>query len=324
MSGYASRTNAPLPSLWDDAHAAKLDEAGLLLYRSNLLGSDLRITNFGGGNTSAKIASADPLTGEPATVLWVKGSGGDIGSMKLDGFATLYLDRLLALKARYRGLQHEDEMVGLFNHCTFNLNPRAASIDTPLHGFVPHPHVDHVHADAVIAIAASENAEELTRKVFGGEIGFLPWQRPGFDLGLKLGAMAEAHPDLKGVVLGGHGLFTWGPNAKACYETTIDIINTAATWLAANGKGETFGGEAIKALAPERRREVAARTHASNPQAHLRGRAQDRPFLGRAGSSRIRQFTRAQAARGARDVLPGSFPAHQDPAPRAALRSGQK
>ena len=187
-----------MPDLWDDARAAKLDEPGLLLYRSNLLGSDLRITNFGGGNTSAKITGADPLTGAPVKVLWVKGSGGDLGSMKLDGFSTLYLDKLLGLKTVYRGLAHEDEMVALFNHCTFNLNPRATSIDTPLHGFVPHAHVDHVHADAVIAIAASENAEELTREVFGGELGFLPWQRPGFDLGLKLGAMAEATPESEG------------------------------------------------------------------------------------------------------------------------------
>ena len=214
MSGHASGVDAPLPDLWDDRHAATLDPANLLLYRSNLLGSDLRITNFGGGNTSAKLDEADPLTGELVPVLWVKGSGGDIGSMKLDGFSTLYLDKLLSLKTVYRGNAHEDEMVALFNHCTFNLNPRATSIDTPLHGFVPHAHVDHVHADAVIAIAASENAEALTREVFGGELGFLPWQRPGFDLGLKLGAMAQANPDLNGVVLGGHGLFTWGPTSQ--------------------------------------------------------------------------------------------------------------
>src|ERR1700675_923514 len=195
----------PLPDLWNDAHAADLDDPGLLLYRSNLLGSDLRITNFGGGNTSAKLPATDPLTGAPTQVLWVKGSGGDIGSMKLDGFSTLYLDKLLSLKSIYRCLEHEDEMVALYTHCTFNLNPRAPSIDTTLHGFVPHTHVDHVHADAVIAIAASENAEELTRKVFGGELGFLPWQRPGFDLGLKLGPLAEGNPILKGAVLGGHG-----------------------------------------------------------------------------------------------------------------------
>src|SRR5271165_4957786 len=168
MSGPASGLFAPLPSLWDDAHAATLDEPNLLLYRSNLLGADLRVTNFGGGNTSAKIEGTDPLTGEKVKVLWVKGSGGDLGSMKLDGFSTLYLDKLLGLKSVYRGLEREDEMVALFNHCTFNLNPRATSIDTPLHGFVPHPHVDHVHADAVIAIAASESAAALTCEIYGG------------------------------------------------------------------------------------------------------------------------------------------------------------
>ncbi len=259
MSGQPSGLYAALPDLWDDAHAARLDEPGLLLYRSNLLGGDLRITNFGGGNTSAKLMGADPLTGAPVEVLWVKGSGGDIGSMKLDGFSTLYLDKLLSLKSVYRGLAHENEMVALFNHCTFNLNPRATSIDTPLHGFVPHVHVDHVHADAVIAIAASENAEELTQEAFGGELGFLPWQRPGFDLGLKLGAMAEANPKLKGVVLGGHGLFTWGPTSKACYETTIAMINKASAWLAAHARGPAFGGEAVQVLPPKRRREVAVK-----------------------------------------------------------------
>ena len=259
MSGQPSRSDAPLPDLWDDAVAAKLDDPGLLLYRSNLLGSDLRITNFGGGNTSAKLMGVDPLTGAPIKVLWVKGSGGDIGSMKLDGFSTLYLDKLLSLKSIYRGLAHEDEMVALFNHCTFNLNPRATSIDTPLHGFVPHAHVDHVHADAVIAVAASENAEELTKNIFGGELGFLPWQRPGFDLGLKLGAMAEARPELRGVVLGGHGLFTWGPTSKACYETTLAMINKASAWLAAHARREAFGGESVKALTAEERRRVAAR-----------------------------------------------------------------
>jgi len=259
MSGEHPRVDAPLPDLWDDARAALLDDPGLLLYRSNLLGSDLRITNFGGGNTSAKLACADPLTGAPTKVLWVKGSGGDIGSMKLDGFSTLYLDKLLSLRSSYRGLAHEDEMVALFNHCTFNLNPRATSIDTPLHGFVPQAHVDHVHADAVIAIAARENAEALTRQVFGGELGFLPWQRPGFDLGLKLGAMAETHSNIKGVVLGGHGLFTWGPTSKDCYRTTLAMINQAAQWLGANGHGEAFGGPRVEALSPAERRDVAAK-----------------------------------------------------------------
>jgi rhamnulose-1-phosphate aldolase/alcohol dehydrogenase len=259
MSATRQGHNALLPSLWDDAAAAGLDEPGLLLYRSNILGADLRVTNFGGGNTSAKVTDKDPLTGAPVEVLWVKGSGGDLGSMKRDGFATLYQDKLVGLERAYRGLEHEDEMVALFNHCTFNLNPRAASIDTPLHGFVPHKHVDHVHADAVIAIAASENAEALTQEIFGGKLGFLPWQRPGFDLGLKLGRMARDNPQLEGVVLGGHGLFTWGPTSKSCYETTIRIINQAVAWLAANGKAPVFGGAAVEALPAERRREIAAR-----------------------------------------------------------------
>src|SRR5215469_158102 len=259
MSGDQVRFDAPLPNLWDDEHAASLDEPGLLLYRSKLLGGDLRITNFGGGNTSAKMTAADPLTRAPTKVLWVKGSGGDIGSMKLDGFSTLYLDKLLSLKSIYRGLEHEDEMVRLYDHCTFNLNPRATSIDTPLHGFVPHAHVDHVHADAVIAIAASEKAEALTREIYGGALGFLPWQRPGFDLGLKLGAMAEANPNMKGVVLGGHGLFTWGPTSKDCYQTTLKMINKAARWLAAKGRGEAFGGPLIDALSRTERRDVAAK-----------------------------------------------------------------
>ena len=258
MSGETTRSGV-LPDLWDDAHAAKLDEPGRLLYRSNLLGSDLRITNFGGGNTSAKVTEADPLTGAPTMVLWVKGSGGDIGSMKRDGFSTLYLDKLIGLKKRFRGIEHEDEMVALFDHCTFNLNPRACSIDTPLHGFVPHAHVDHVHADAVIAIAASENAEALTKEVFGDTMGFLPWQRPGFDLGLKLGAMAEANPKLIGVVLGGHGLFTWGPTAKECYQTTIATINKASAWLEAKMRKPAFGGAKHESLSAAARRDAAAK-----------------------------------------------------------------
>jgi rhamnulose-1-phosphate aldolase/alcohol dehydrogenase len=248
-----------VPSLWDAAAAARLDEPGLLLYRSNLLGADLRITNFGGGNTSAKIGMIDPLTRRPTEVLWVKGSGGDLGSMKLDGFATLYMEKLEALKGLYRGLEHEDEMVGYLDHCTFNLNSRPASIDTPLHAFIPAKHVDHVHADAVIAIAASKDAEKLTREVFGSEIGFLPWQRPGFDLGLKLGRMASDHKDYCGVVLGQHGLFTWGPDAKSCYETTLRIINKAGRWLQENQRKPAFRGEAVSALDKQGREAVAQR-----------------------------------------------------------------
>ncbi len=219
-----------------------MTEQELLLYRSNLLGSDLRITNYGGGNTSAKIDMPDPLTGTHETVLWVKGSGGDLGSMGMDGFATLYLDKLEQLKRLYRGLEHEDELVGYLPHCTFNLNPRAASIDTPLHAFIPHRHVDHMHPDAVIAIACTTNSKELTEKVFGGEMGWLPWQRPGIDLGLRLEKLSKSNLNLKGIILQGHGLFTWGKTSRDCYETTLSILQRAAEWLADNNSTEPFGG----------------------------------------------------------------------------------
>ncbi len=237
-----------LADLWDDAKAARMSEPERLLYRSNLLGSDLRITNFGGGNTSAKVVEKDPLTGQEQSVLWVKGSGGDLGSMKLDGFATLYMGKLESLRGLYRGVAHEDEMVGYLPHCTFALNPRAASIDTPLHAFIPKAHVDHMHPDAVIAIAASRDSEALTREVFGGEIGWLPWQRPGFDLGLKLGALATQNPALAGVVLAGHGLFTWGDTSKQCYATTLRIVQKAADYLAAKGRKEPFGKAVVQPL----------------------------------------------------------------------------
>jgi len=251
-------TDILLPSLWDDARAATLDEPGKLLYRSNLLGSDLRITNFGGGNTSAKVAAKDPLTGADVQVLWVKGSGGDIGSMKLDGFATVYMDRLYQLRAQYRDLSQEDAMVEALSHCIFNLNPRAPSIDTWLHGFVPRAHVDHVHSDAVIAIAACADQVRLTQEIFGGDLGYLPWQRPGIDLGIKLGEMAEQNPHLKGVVLGQHGLFTWADTAKDCYLLTLEMINKAAVWLDANVKRPVFGGERTPAL-PQADRKAEAR-----------------------------------------------------------------
>lgn len=249
-----------LESRWDDAIANNLDEPGKLLYRSNLLGADKRITNYGGGNTSAKVTETDPLTGEPVRVLWVKGSGGDVGTIKLDGFATLYLDKLEALKGLYKGVEDEDRMVGFLPHCTFALNPRAASIDTPLHGFVPFTHVDHMHPDAIIAIAASKNSRELTREVFGDEIGWLPWRRPGFQLGLDLGAFVAANPNAKGVVLESHGLFTWADDAKACYELTLDIINRAIDWFATKTEGRTvFGGAVATSLDEPQRRAIAAR-----------------------------------------------------------------
>ena len=249
-----------LANLWDDAHAATMSEPELLLYRSNLLGSDKRITNYGGGNTSAKVTARDPLTGADVEVLWVKGSGGDIGSMTLDGFATLYMQKLMALKGLYRGVEHEDEMVGYLPHCTFNLNARASSIDTPLHAYVPKKHVDHVHPDAVIAIAAARNSKELTKEIYGDEIGWLPWKRPGFELGLWLEKFCKENPNAKGCVLDSHGLFTWADTAKSCYELTLGVIQKATDWFAEHTESvPAFGSAVHESLVPEARRAVAAR-----------------------------------------------------------------
>mgnify|MGYP003654023306 FL=1 len=255
-------TSAPkrLANLWDDAKAAAMSEPERLVYRSNLLGSDKRVTNYGGGNTSSKIMQKDPLTGETVEVLWVKGSGGDSASIKLDGFSTLYMDKLRALKGLYRGVEFEDEMVGYLPHATFNLNPRAASIDTPLHAYVNHAYVDHMHPDAIIAIAASKNSRELTQQIFGDTIGWLPWKKPGFELGLWLGKYCEKNPNSKGLILESHGLFTWGDTPKECYETTISIINQAIEWFEGQTAGKTiFGGAAVQSLPADERRAIAAK-----------------------------------------------------------------
>ena len=256
----APQASPDIENRWNDAHAAKLSPAELLLYRSNLLGSDKRITNFGGGNTSAKIVEKDPLTGAPVDVLWVKGSGGDLGTMKLDGFSTLYMEKFLGLEKFYKaGTDNDAVMVPLYAHSAFNLNPRAASIDTPLHGLVKHAHVDHMHPDALIAIAASADSKALTQEIFGGEIGWLPWIRPGYELGLKLRELTQKNPALKGAVLEAHGLFTWADTSKACYENTLDIINRATTWLTERSRGKRpFGAVTTPALTIDRRREIAA------------------------------------------------------------------
>ncbi|WP_027145695.1 bifunctional rhamnulose-1-phosphate aldolase/short-chain dehydrogenase [Mesorhizobium sp. WSM3626] len=254
------RSGSRLANLWDDAKAQGMSEPELLVYRSNTLGSDKRVTNYGGGNTSSKIWQKDPLTGENVEVLWVKGSGGDSASIKLDGFATLYMDKLRALKGLYRGVEHEDEMVGYLPHCTFNLNPRAASIDTPLHAYVPKPFVDHMHPDAIIAIAAAKDSRVLTKEIFGDVIGWLPWKRPGFELGLWLEKFCLEYPTAKGVILESHGLFTWGDTPKECYETTISVINQAIEWFERLSEGMAiFGGEVVKSLDAADRRAVAAK-----------------------------------------------------------------
>ncbi|MDF2159158.1 bifunctional aldolase/short-chain dehydrogenase [Algoriphagus sp. CAU 1675] len=248
--------------LWDEAKAAALEgnEVDLLIYRSNILGADLRITNYGGGNTSCKTMEPDPLTGESVEVMWVKGSGGDIGTLTKSGLAGLYVDKLRSLKGIYRGLEFEDEMVELFNHCIYDLKSKAPSIDTPLHAFLPYRHIDHLHPDAAIAIAASKDGEKITKELWKGEIAWVPWQRPGFDLGLKLKQALDDNPGIRGIMLGGHGLFTWGNTAYECYINSLEVIEKASSYLAENYgvSRPVFGGQKVESLDPDARKRQAA------------------------------------------------------------------
>jgi len=257
------RTYKHVNYLWDDEYAQQLagDEVALLLYRSNILGSDLRITNYGGGNTSCKVMDKDPLTGEEVEVMWIKGSGGDIGTLKKSGLAALYVDRLRDLEKVYRGIEHEDEMVELFNHCIFDLSSKAPSIDTPLHGFLPFKHIDHLHPDAAIAIAAAKDGQKITQELFNGTIGWVDWQKPGFDLGLQLRECLWENPGIRGIMLGSHGLFTWGDNAKDCYINSLDVIEACANYLEENyGKNRAiFGGQKVESLDPKGRQVQAAK-----------------------------------------------------------------
>ncbi len=294
----ASPTLKFLDDRWDSAFAATLDEPELLRYRSNLLGSDLRITNFAGGNTSSKIKETDPLTGEPIEVLWVKGSGGDLGSMKRAGFATLYQHRLLALERSYKGAETEDDMAAMYPLCTFRNNPVAASIDTPLHGFLPFPHVDHLHPDWGIALAASANGkvkmEEFNRE-FQHRLVWLPWQRPGFELAMMMKKAIAANPDCDGIVLGGHGLFTWGQTQRECYMNTLTLIDQIGQFIERHGKAKgpaRFGGEAVPARA--NRKELAVQI-----EPFLRGRvsAQNRWIASFTDAPDVLQFVNATHAK---------------------------
>jgi rhamnose utilization protein RhaD (predicted bifunctional aldolase and dehydrogenase) len=251
--------------LWDDTHAATLDPVGRLIYRSNILGGDQRITNTGGGNTSSKITEKDPLTGRPVDVLWVKGSGGDLRTSKRENFSSLYQQKLLDLQGLYaaradKGLKSsaEDSMVGMYTHTTFNLNPRASSIDTPLHSFLPGRHVDHMHPNAIIAIAASANCEQLTREIFGGRMAYVPWMRPGFDLGLAMQEIARVQPDVRAIMMGQHGFISWADDDKQCYTDTLDFIETASAYIeekyaAKGGDAAAFGSAKYQTLDAEKR-----------------------------------------------------------------------
>ncbi len=251
--------------LWDDAKAASLDPVGRLIYRSNLLGSDQRVTNTGGGNTSSKLQEKDPLTGEATEVLWVKGSGGDLRTSLRENFSSLYQEKLIAMQKTYgaradKGLKSaaEDDMVGMYTHATFNLNPRASSIDTPLHSFLSGKHVDHMHPNAIIAVAASRRCQELTKEIFGGAMAYVPWMRPGFELGLAMQEIEKQTPGVKAIMMGQHGFISWDDDEKACYQLTLSFIEKAAEYIeskyqAKGGDAAAFGGAKYVSLAPEER-----------------------------------------------------------------------
>jgi rhamnulose-1-phosphate aldolase/alcohol dehydrogenase len=258
----SDKTFNHLDYLWDEAKASALgeDQVALFLYRSNILGADLRITNYGGGNTSCKTIEKDPLTNEEVEVMWVKGSGGDIGTLTRAGIAGLYTQRLRNLKNVYGGLEDEDRMVGLFNHCIYDLDSKAPSIDTPLHGLLPFKHIDHLHPDALIAVAAAKDSEKVTKDIWGDTIGWVPWQRPGFDLGLQLEKCLNDNPGIRGIVLGSHGLFTWGETSYECYVNSLEVIEMASEYITKKieEKGSVFGGQKIESLPKQKRLDKAA------------------------------------------------------------------
>jgi rhamnulose-1-phosphate aldolase/alcohol dehydrogenase len=266
-----TKTFKHVSHLWNDAEAAKLDPVGRLVYRSNCLGSDQRITNTGGGNTSSKLPGTDPLTGETVEVLWVKGSGGDLRTSTRENFSSLYQQRLIGLQGVYaarddKGLKSraEDDMVGMYTHATFNLNPRASSIDTPLHSFIPGRHVDHMHPNAIISIAASARCEELTRDIFGGAMAYVPWMRPGFELGLAMQQICKANPSVRAIMMGQHGFISWADDDRQCYDETLAYIEKASESIEAayqrkGGDAAAFGGPLHASLAPEVRQKVLAR-----------------------------------------------------------------
>ena len=248
--------------LWDEEKAASFgdDQVALFLYRSNILGADLRITNYGGGNTSCKSIEKDPLTDEEVEVMWVKGSGGDIGTLTRKGIAGLYTERLRNLKNVYGGLADEDRMVGLFDHCIFDLESKAPSIDTPLHGLLPFKHIDHLHPDALIAVAAAKDSEAVTKEIWGDTMGWVPWQRPGFDLGLQLEKCLADNPGIRGIVLGSHGLFTWGDTSYESYINSLEVIEMASEFIAKKieENGQVFGGQKVESLPSDERKNKAA------------------------------------------------------------------
>lgn len=291
--------------LWKDSDAARLTGVDRLVYRSNQLGADQRITNTGGGNTSSKLMEKDPLTGEAVEVLWVKGSGGDLRTSTRENFSSLYQQKLIGLQGAYaartdKGLKSaaEDDMVAAYNHTTFNLNPRASSIDTPLHSFIPGKFVDHMHPNAVISIAASARCEELTREIFGGEMAYVPWMRPGFELGLAMQEICRKQPSVKAIMMGQHGFISWADDDRECYYHTLNFIERASTYIegkyaAKGGDAKAFGGPKYQTLPEEQRRSILA-----GILPWLRGQvSQQRRFIGTIqDDDKILRFVNSQDA----------------------------
>lgn len=271
-------------SKWNEQEVKGKDPLGRLVYRSNLLGSDAYINNTGGGNTSSKVMEEDPITGEEVEVLWVKGSGGDLRTATRPNFASLYQQRLLDLQEVYANFENtglktpaEDKMTKMYPHCTFNLNPRAPSIDTPLHSFIPYKFVDHTHPVPIIAIATADNGEELMKEIYGDRMAWVDWMRPGFELGLKLEETIEENPGIEGIILGGHGLINWSNDDKECYELSLELINQAADYLSEHELGEkSYGGQHYESLSKGERREVL-----SEILPHIRGQiSKENKFIG--------------------------------------------
>ena len=317
--------------LWEDEAAASLDPVERLRYRSNLLGADQRITNTGGGNTSSKVQMTDPLTGETVEVMWVKGSGGDLRTAKRANFASLYMDKFSALQQIYNRAEQkgpkteiEDAMVDMYRHCVYGLNPTASSIDTPLHAFIPYRNVDHMHPISVIAIAASQDQERLTREIYGDEVGWVPWQRPGFDLGLVMREKIDRNPRLKGLVMGQHGLINWADDDQACYHLTLSLVEKAARYIEQFDRGDqTFGGQKYTSPDEAARTDLLVRL-----LPRLRGMvSQMNRFIATVQvnercASLCKQRGRAPPG-GNWHLLSGSFSAHQDQAAVCGLGSAE-